>query len=80
MMTLVDSSGAYSAGGDNLICLGYGRQFDLASERSGEVTRLFTLAEGIKPHLVGALDLYEDEEPELLLCYNSKLEHIMTMA
>ncbi|KAF6203788.1 hypothetical protein GE061_002123 [Apolygus lucorum] len=71
LMTLVDSSGAYSAGGDNLICLGYGRQFDLASERSGEVNRLFHLSEGIKPHLVAALDLYEDEEPELLLCYNN---------
>jgi ferric iron reductase protein FhuF len=28
--------------------------------------------EGSRAHLVAAVDLYEDEEPELLLCYNRK--------
>ncbi|XP_069702439.1 GTPase-activating Rap/Ran-GAP domain-like protein 3 isoform X2 [Periplaneta americana] len=72
LITLVDSSLAGSSGGgvaDNHICVGYRHQFDLVNERSGEVSRLHAV-EGSRAHLVAAVDLYEDEEPELLLCYN----------
>jgi hypothetical protein len=73
---MVDSSVACSAGGvaDNSVCLGYRHQFDLVNERSGELTKLFSIQEGTKAHLVAAVDLYEDEEPELLLCYNSEFQ------
>lgn len=72
LITLVDSTLGGSAGGaDNFICVGYRHQFDLVGERSGEVVKLHAV-EGSRSHLVAAVDLYEDEEPELLLCYNSK--------
>lgn len=78
MITLIDSSLAGSAGGsaDNMVCVGYRHQFDLVNERTGEVSHLFSVQDGTKAHLVAAVDLYEDEEPELLLCYNSKITHI----
>lgn len=74
LITLVDSSLSGSSGGgiaDNHICVGYRHQFDLVNERTGEVSRLHAV-EGSRAHLVAAIDLYEDEEPELLLCYNRK--------
>ncbi|XP_014288553.3 GTPase-activating Rap/Ran-GAP domain-like protein 3 isoform X2 [Halyomorpha halys] len=73
LITLVDSTVAASAGGvaDNTICIGYRHQFDLVNERSADVTKLYSLQDGSKGHLVAAVDLYEDEEPELLLCYNN---------
>ena len=73
IITLVDSSLAGSAGGtaDNTICIGYRHQFDLVNERTGEVSHLFSVQESSSRHLVAVVDLYEDEEPELLLCYNS---------
>lgn len=73
LITLVDSSLAGSAGGsaDNMVCVGYRHQFDLVNERSSEVSHLFSVQDGTKAHLVAAVDLYEDEEPELLLCYNN---------
>jgi hypothetical protein len=74
LITLVDSSLSGSSGGgiaDNHICVGYRHQFDLVNERTGEVSRLHAV-EGSRAHLVAAVDLYEDEEPELLLCYNRK--------
>ncbi|RZF36202.1 hypothetical protein LSTR_LSTR008528 [Laodelphax striatellus] len=73
LITLVDSSLAGSAGGscDNTVCVGYRHQFDLINERTGEVSHLFSVQDGTKAHLVAAVDLYEDEEPELLLCYNN---------
>ncbi|PSN34173.1 GTPase-activating Rap/Ran-GAP domain-like protein 3 [Blattella germanica] len=72
LITLVDSSLSGSSSGgipDNHICVGYRHQFDLVNERTGEVSRLHAV-EGSRAHLVAAVDLYEDEEPELLLCYN----------
>ncbi|XP_067000028.2 GTPase-activating Rap/Ran-GAP domain-like protein 3 [Anabrus simplex] len=71
LMTLVDSSLARSDSGvgDNYICVGYRHQFDVVNERSGDVVHLHTV-EGSRVHLVAAVDLYEDQEPELLLCYN----------
>ncbi|XP_073980334.1 GTPase-activating Rap/Ran-GAP domain-like protein 3 isoform X2 [Rhodnius prolixus] len=73
LITLVDCTTATSAGGaaDNTICIGYKHQFDLVSERTGEISKLFAVQDGIRAHLVASLDLYEDEEPELLLCYNN---------
>jgi hypothetical protein len=53
------------------ICVGYKHQFDIITDGSGTAQRLFAVQEGTKAHLVSATDLYEDEEPELLLCYNS---------
>ncbi|XP_063235198.1 GTPase-activating Rap/Ran-GAP domain-like protein 3 isoform X3 [Bacillus rossius redtenbacheri] len=70
LVTLVDSTpGAAGRAADNHICIGYRGQFDLVNERTGEVARLHCV-DGSRPHLVAALDLYEDDEAELLLCYN----------
>lgn len=63
-----------SGGGfpDNSVCVGYRHQFDLINERNGETHKLYSVPDGCKAHLIAAMDLYEDEEPELLLCYNSE--------
>ena len=76
VMTLIDSGNCYSAGGqgENQICVGYRHQFDMINERTSE-TRRFYNVEGKWAHLVAAIDVYEDEEPELLLCFNSKTDN-----
>ncbi|XP_076347527.1 GTPase-activating Rap/Ran-GAP domain-like protein 3 [Tachypleus tridentatus] len=66
LLTLVDSS---VSGGENLICVGYRHQFDLINEKKGDSLHLHHV-EGSKVHLVTAIDIYEDDEAELLLCYN----------
>ena len=73
VLTLIDSGNCYSAGGqgENQICVGYRHQFDLINERTSETKRFYNV-EGKWAHLVAAIDVYEDEEPELLLCFNSK--------
>lgn len=71
IITLIESA----TGGNSetcSICVGYKHQFDIINDGSGTAQRLFAVQEGTKAHLVSATDLYEDEEPELLLCYNSK--------
>lgn len=73
IITLIESA----TGGNSdtcSICVGYKHQFDIITDGSGTAQRLFTVQEGTKAHLVSATDLYEDEEPELLLCYNSTHE------
>ncbi len=72
VITLIDSTNCFSAGGqaENQICVGYRHQFDLISERTAEIRRFYNV-DGKWAHLVAAIDVYEDEEPELLLCYNS---------
>ncbi|CAM1314470.1 GARNL3 (predicted) [Pycnogonum litorale] len=65
LMTLVDGS----TGSENQICIGYKHQFDLINEKTGDSIRLH-LIEANKVKLVTALDIYEDDEAELLLCYN----------
>ena len=72
MITLIDSASCFSAGGqaDNQICVGYRHQFDLINERSSEIRRFYNV-DGKWAHLVAAIDVYEDEEPELLLSFNS---------
>ncbi|OAD56430.1 GTPase-activating Rap/Ran-GAP domain-like protein 3 [Eufriesea mexicana] len=51
------------------LCCGIRHHFELISA-SGS-TRTLHIEGTPKPHLVAALDLCEDEEPELLLCYNN---------
>ncbi|XP_017790053.1 PREDICTED: LOW QUALITY PROTEIN: GTPase-activating Rap/Ran-GAP domain-like protein 3 [Habropoda laboriosa] len=51
------------------LCCGIRHHFELISA-SGS-TRILHIEGTPKPHLVAALDLCEDEEPELLLCYNN---------
>ena len=72
VITLIDSVNCFSAGGqsDNQICVGHRHQFDLVNEKTAEVRRFFTV-DGKWAHLVAAIDVYEDEEAELLLCFNS---------
>lgn len=65
--TLVDSM---SPNTDNQICIGYRHQFDIVNEKTGETIRLHNLDKVEKVHLVTALDIYEDDEAEVLLCYN----------
>lgn len=67
--TLVDTP---RPGADNQICVGYRHQFDLINEKTGEIVRLHNLDKVERLHLVAALDIYEDDEAELLLCYNRK--------
>ncbi|XP_006818781.1 GTPase-activating Rap/Ran-GAP domain-like protein 3 [Saccoglossus kowalevskii] len=64
LMTLIDGGK-----GDNQICVGYRHQFDLINEKNGDTFRLHQV-ETSKVNLVTALDIYEDDEAELLLCYS----------
>ncbi|XP_022244484.1 GTPase-activating Rap/Ran-GAP domain-like protein 3 [Limulus polyphemus] len=66
LITLVDSP---VKGDDNQICVAYKHEFDLVNEKTGDTLRLHCV-EGNKVHLVSAVDIYEDEEAELLLSYN----------
>ncbi|GAB6031593.1 hypothetical protein CHUAL_009358 [Chamberlinius hualienensis] len=67
LMTLIDNS---MMNEDNQICVGYKHQFDLINEKSGESMKLHQVEGNKQVHLVAAADIYEDEEAELLLCYN----------
>lgn len=80
MMTVLDSGWSPNSPshGDILVCVGYKHHWDLVNGRVGHV-RHFHTAEGMKPHLVTALDLYEDQEIQLLLCYNRKYLLIFTL-
>lgn len=52
------------------LCCGARHHFELIS--ASGTSRIVHMEATPKPHLVAALDLREDEEPELLLCYNSR--------
>lgn len=67
IMTIIESS---ELSGDWVICCGLRHHFELVYEDGA--TRSLHLEATAKPRLIAALDLCEDEEPELLLCYNSK--------
>ncbi|XP_065169391.1 GTPase-activating Rap/Ran-GAP domain-like protein 3 isoform X3 [Atheta coriaria] len=54
---------------DILVCVGYKHHWDIVNGRSGQVQYLHTV-KGDRPHLVTALDIYEDQEVQLLLCHN----------
>jgi hypothetical protein len=74
MMTILDSGWSPNSPspGDILVCVGYKNHWDIVNGRSGYAQHLHTV-ESTKAHLVAALDLYEDQEVQLLLCYNRKL-------
>ncbi|XP_076090626.1 GTPase-activating Rap/Ran-GAP domain-like protein 3 isoform X2 [Mytilus galloprovincialis] len=64
LITLIDGSKD-----DNQICVGYKNQFDLINEKNGDTLQMYSI-EANKVNLVSSLDIYEDEEVELLLSYN----------
>lgn len=66
VMTLVDGPTEES---DNLICVAYRHQFDVVNESTGEAFRLHHV-EASKVNFVAVIDVYEDGEAGLLLCYN----------
>ncbi|XP_061459772.1 GTPase-activating Rap/Ran-GAP domain-like protein 3 isoform X3 [Rhineura floridana] len=66
VMTLVDGP---TGENDNLICVAYRHQFDLINESTGESYRLHHV-EASRVNFVAAIDVYEDGEAGLLLCYN----------
>ncbi|EEZ97268.2 GTPase-activating Rap/Ran-GAP domain-like protein 3 isoform X1 [Tribolium castaneum] len=71
MMTILDSGWSPNSPSpsDVLVCVGYKNHWDIVNGRSGYAQHLHTV-ESTKAHLVTALDLYEDQEIQLLLCYN----------
>lgn len=74
MMTVLNSTNSSEVGNtlqNEYICVGYKHHWEIVNERSGQISRLYSI-EGTKANLVAALDFYEDQEIELLLCYNSK--------
>ncbi|XP_074871627.1 GTPase-activating Rap/Ran-GAP domain-like protein 3 [Carettochelys insculpta] len=66
IMTLVDGP---TGDNDNMICVAYRHQFDLVNESTGESYRLHQV-EASRVNFVAAIDVYEDGEAGLLLCYN----------
>lgn len=73
MLTVLDYGlNNSSPQGDILLCVGYKNHWDIVNGRTGVARNLHTV-EGAKVNLVAALDLYEDQEVQLLLCYNRKL-------
>ncbi|XP_064649090.1 GTPase-activating Rap/Ran-GAP domain-like protein 3 isoform X4 [Lineus longissimus] len=72
LLTLIDGSK-----GDNQICVGYKNQFDLINEKNGDTLQLYSVG-GNKVTLVSAIDIYEDDEAELLLCYN-RISHFQKL-
>lgn len=59
------------------LCCGARHHFELIC--ASGASKIVHMEATPKPHLVAALDLREDEEPELLLCYNSRLRSILTL-
>lgn len=57
-----------------MICVGYKHHFEIVSEQTGLSTKLHETDTGKRSqtHLVGALELCDGQETELLLCYNRK--------
>nr|XP_033818039.1 GTPase-activating Rap/Ran-GAP domain-like protein 3 isoform X2 [Geotrypetes seraphini] len=66
VMSLVDGP---TGENDNLICVAYRHQFDLVNESTGESYRLHHV-DASRVNFVAAIDVYEDGEAGLLLCYN----------
>ncbi|KAM8933577.1 GTPase-activating Rap/Ran-GAP domain-like protein 3 isoform 2-T2 [Pelodytes ibericus] len=66
VMTLVDGP---TGENDNMICVAYRHQFDLVNESTGESCRLHHV-DASRVNFVAAIDVYEDGEAGLLLCYN----------
>ncbi|XP_048845119.1 GTPase-activating Rap/Ran-GAP domain-like protein 3 isoform X4 [Brienomyrus brachyistius] len=66
VMTLVDGP---TGENDNMICVAYKHQFDLINESTGEAYRLHHV-DANKVNFVAAIDMYEDGEAGIFLCYN----------
>ncbi|XP_056287940.1 GTPase-activating Rap/Ran-GAP domain-like protein 3 isoform X3 [Pseudoliparis swirei] len=66
VMALVDGP---TGENDNMICVAYKHQFDLINESTGDAYRLHHV-DANRVHFVAAIDVYEDGEAGLLLCYN----------
>uniref|UniRef100_A0A8C6UR60 GTPase-activating Rap/Ran-GAP domain-like protein 3 n=1 Tax=Neogobius melanostomus TaxID=47308 RepID=A0A8C6UR60_9GOBI len=66
VMALVDGP---TGENDNMICVAYKHQFDLINESTGDAYRLHHV-EASRVNFVAAIDVYEDGEAGLLLCYN----------
>ncbi|KAL7301678.1 hypothetical protein TKK_0005680 [Trichogramma kaykai] len=66
IMTIVDCQ---EPGREWMVCCGLKHHYELLYVDG--TSRSVHLEASVKPHLVAALDLCEDEEPELLLCYNN---------
>ncbi|XP_078497972.1 GTPase-activating Rap/Ran-GAP domain-like protein 3 [Lissotriton helveticus] len=66
VMSLVDGP---TGDNDNMICVAYRHQFDLVNESTGESYRLHYV-DASRVNFVAAIDVYEDGEAGLLLCYN----------
>lgn len=71
MMTVLDPQQS-----DVLVCVGYKVHWEIVNGRTGQVKVLHHV-DGNKVNLVAALDLYEDQEIELLLCYNRKFSFVV---
>ncbi|XP_043500600.1 GTPase-activating Rap/Ran-GAP domain-like protein 3 isoform X2 [Polistes fuscatus] len=65
LITMIEST---EIGNEWLLCCGARHHYELFTA-SG--TSRIVHVETNKPHIVAAIDLREDEEPELLLCYNN---------
>ncbi|XP_052215441.1 GTPase-activating Rap/Ran-GAP domain-like protein 3 isoform X2 [Dreissena polymorpha] len=72
IVTLIDGTKGVHDGvkQDNQICIGYKHQYDLINEKNGDTLQLFQIDTNKNVTLVSAIDIYEDEEAELLLSYN----------
>ncbi|XP_024859844.1 GTPase-activating Rap/Ran-GAP domain-like protein 3 isoform X9 [Kryptolebias marmoratus] len=66
VMSLVDGP---TGENDNMICVAYKHQFDLINESTGDAYRLHHV-DANRVNFVAAIDVYEDGEAGLLLCYN----------
>ncbi|XP_061764256.1 GTPase-activating Rap/Ran-GAP domain-like protein 3 isoform X3 [Nerophis ophidion] len=66
VMALVDGP---TGENDNMICVAYKHQFDLINESTGDAYRLHHV-DANRVNFVAAIDMYEDGEAGLLLCYN----------
>ncbi|XP_076014830.1 GTPase-activating Rap/Ran-GAP domain-like protein 3 isoform X2 [Genypterus blacodes] len=66
VMALVDGP---TGENDNMICVAYRHQFDLINESTGDAYRLHHV-DANRVNFVAAIDVYEDGEAGLLLCYN----------
>lgn len=71
IMTILDSQRSHNSNDDGLVCVGYKHHWEVVNGRLGK-TQLVYSVEGSKTHLLNAFDLFEDQEIQLLLCYNRK--------
>ncbi|XP_034948149.1 GTPase-activating Rap/Ran-GAP domain-like protein 3 isoform X2 [Chelonus insularis] len=66
IVTIIESTDSRN---EWILCCGLKHHFELISVDGA--TKSLHMEATMKPHIVAALDLCEDEEPELLLCYNN---------